>query len=95
MLTPKQRAHLRSLANPISQRYLLGKEELAPGFLEELDKALEAKELIKVGLLSSCALTPKEVSPKLCDALGCECAGIIGRVIILYRRSRKNPQINP
>lgn len=92
-LTPKQRAYLKSLANPITHRYLLGKTEIDEGFLVNVDKALEAKELIKVGLLQNCALTPKEVAEELEKKLRAQTVQIIGRVIVLYRRSQKNPQI--
>ena len=48
MLRPYQKAYLKSLANTISHRYLLGKGEVDEGFLKEINAALEAKELIKV-----------------------------------------------
>lgn len=92
-LSPKQRAKLKALANPICQRYLLGKAELDEGFLVSIDAALEAKELIKVGLLQTCASAPKEVAETLCARLNAHLVQIIGRVIVLYRRSQKNPRI--
>ncbi|MGN1076094.1 MAG: YhbY family RNA-binding protein, partial [Candidatus Enteromonas sp.] len=55
--------------------------------------ALEAKELIKVGLLQNCPLTPAEVSSAIEKGLGAETVQIIGRVIVFYRRSEKNPRI--
>ncbi len=92
-LTPKQRAYLKGLANPISHRYLLGKAEIDEGFLVSIDTALEAKELIKVGLLPSCESKPKEIAEQLESRLNCFTVQIIGRVIVLYRRSRKHPVI--
>ena len=92
-LTPKQRAKLKALANPIEQRYLLGKADLDEGFLVTVDKALEAKELIKVGLLQTCAATPKEIAETLEQKLRAQTVQIIGRVIVLYRKSQKNPKI--
>ena len=92
-LTPKQKAKLKALANPISHRYLLGKAEPDEGFLVAIDKALEAKELIKVGLLQSCAEKPTEVAATLEKRLRASTVQIIGRVIVLYRRAQKNPKI--
>ena len=92
-LTPKQRAYLKGLANPISHRYLLGKTEIDEGFLVSIDTALEAKELIKVGLLPSCSLKPKEVAEELERRLNAFTVQIIGRVVVLYRRSQKHPVI--
>ena len=93
-LTPKQRAKLKGLANPISQRYLLGKADMDEGFLVTIDKALEAKELSKVGLLQSGTATPKEVAAELENRLRAQTVQIIGRVIVLYRKSQKNPKID-
>ena len=92
-LTPKQRAKLKGFANGISQRYLLGKSELDQSFLTMVDKALEAKELIKVGLLQSCEATPREVGEKLEEALGAYIVQTIGRIVVLYRPSKKDPRI--
>ena len=92
-LSPKERAKLKGLANGISQRYLLGKSDLDDAFLNMVDKALEAKELIKVGLLQSCEATPREVGERLEEALGAYIVQTIGRIVILYRPSKKDPKI--
>ena len=92
-LTPKQRAKLKGLANGITQRYLLGKSDLDASFLSLVDKALEAKELIKVGLLQSCEATPREVGEKLEEALGAYIVQTIGRIVVMYRPSKKDPKI--
>ena len=92
-LTPKQRAKLKGLANGISHRYLLGKSELDEGFLVSIDNALEAKELIKVGLLPTCSMKPEEVGKLLFDRLRAHTVQTIGRVVVLYRRSQKHPRI--
>ena len=93
-LSPKDRAKLKSLANGISQRYLLGKSDLDDAFLNLIDKALEAKELIKVGLLQSCEATPREVGERLEETLGAYIVQTIGRIVILYRPSKKDPKIH-
>ncbi len=72
---------------------MLGKGEIDEGFYESLDKALEAHELIKVGLLQSCELPIEEVAEKICDRLHCELAQTIGRVLLLYRESEKHKTI--
>lgn len=92
MLTPKQRAILKSHANSISNRYLLGKDNIDDAFLDMIDKALEAHELIKVGLLQNSAYSPKEAAQVICDKTGADVAQIIGKVIVLYRPSKKHPR---
>ena len=92
-LTPKQKAKLKALANPIGHRYLLGKAEVDEGFLTLIDNALEAKELIKVGLLQTCPMSAKEVASIIESKLSADIAQIIGRVIVVYRRSKKHHAI--
>ena len=93
MLKGKQLSYLRGLANTIDQRYLLGKREPDDSFLDQLDKALEANELIKVGILQNSESKPKELGEDISAKLGAELVQIIGRVIVLYRPSKKHRKI--
>lgn len=93
MLKGKQLSYLRGLANTIDQRYLLGKREPDDSFLDQLDKALEANELIKVGILQNSESKPKELGEEISAKLGAELVQIIGRVIVLYRPSKKHRKI--
>ena len=92
-LTPKQKAKLKGLANGISQRYLLGKADLDENFLVTVDKALEAKELIKVGILQNSDQEKEELCDLLKKRLDCEIVQLLGRVITIYRPSKKDPKI--
>ncbi|HIU45568.1 MAG TPA: YhbY family RNA-binding protein [Candidatus Enteromonas pullicola] len=93
MLKGKQLSYLRGLANTIDHRYLLGKQEPDEAFLDQLDKALEANELIKVGILQNSESKPRELGEDICAKLGAELVQIIGRVIVLYRPSNKHRKI--
>jgi len=93
LLTAKDRAYLKGLANKITSRYLLGKEEPDDNFFDMLDKALEVKELIKVGILQSSETNKNDLADMINKKIGSQTVQIIGRVIILYRKSKKNPQI--
>ena len=93
MLTPKQKATLKGLANPIHQRYLIGKGEIDDGVIALLNTALESRELIKVGLLANSSQSPEALGGELERQLGCDVVQVIGRVIVLYRRNKKNPKI--
>ncbi len=93
MLKGNQKRYLKGLANGISQRYLLGKGEIDEAFIKQIDAALEAKELIKVGLLPACALSAKEAGSLLVEKTGAELVQTIGKVAVLYRKSSKLPKI--
>ena len=93
MLKGKQLSYLRGLANTIDHRHLLGKQEPDDSFLDQLDKALEANELIKVGILQNSESKPKELGEEISAKLGAELVQIIGRVVVLYRPSKKHRKI--
>ena len=89
MITTKQRAYLRSLANTIEPTTQLGKLGIGETLLETVSKALEAHELIKLTVLETSPLSPKEAMVALCEALNCEAVQVIGRRVVIYRQSSK------
>ncbi len=90
MITTKQRAFLRSLANPIEPTTQIGKLGIGDTVLDTVSKALEAHELIKLTVLETCPESPKEVMVSLCESLGCEAVQVIGRKVVIYRQSSKD-----
>ena len=93
MITSKQRAYLRSLANPIPAIMQIGKGGISENLLKTLSDALEARELIKLHVLENSGETPKAMIQMLADALGAEPVSVVGKKIVLYRASEKNPVI--
>lgn len=93
MLKPFQKAYLKKLANPISHRYLIGKGGLDDKFVAELNDALEARELIKVGILQNASCEPNQIAEELAERLNADLVQVIGRVMVYYRKSKKNPKI--
>ncbi len=89
MITTKQRAYLRSLANSIEPTTQIGKFGIGETVIETVSKALEAHELIKLTVLETCPESPKEAMVSLCEALNCEPVQVIGRKVVVYRRSSK------
>ncbi len=89
MITTKQRAYLRSLANPIEPTTQIGKFGIGDTLLKTVSDALEAHELIKLSVLETCPMSPKEIMVALCEALSCEPVQVIGRRVVIYRRSSK------
>jgi len=93
MLSSKEKRYLKGLANKIDQRYLVGKNEPEAGFFEMIDKALEAKELIKIGALTNSTVDLEALGEELCERLGCEVVQKVGHIMVIYRRSDKCPKI--
>ncbi len=93
MLTGKQKRYLRGLANRLDAKFQIGKETPSEGFFQMLIAALEAHELIKVSLLQNAGIAPKEAGEMLAEKTGAELVQVIGKVIVLYRRSSKEAKI--
>ena len=68
MLTSKQRAYLRGLANTIDTILILGKGGISDTVIAQADSALEARELIKVHVLDNSPYTPREAAEALAEA---------------------------
>ena len=93
-MTTKQRAYLKSLAMNIEPIYQIGKSSITPEFTTGISEALEARELIKISVLKNCADDPKELAGILSERTGSEVVQVIGKKIVLYKRSKKNPKID-
>ena len=93
MITSKERAYLRGLANKIPAIMQIGKGGVGENLIKTVSDALEARELIKLTVLENSYETPREVADSLSEATGADVVGVIGRKIILYRESVNNKKI--
>lgn len=80
MLTSKQRAHLRGLANSADTILQVGKEGIAGNLIKQADDALTARELIKGRVLDA--------------ATRADVVQVIGTRFVLFRRNLQNPKIS-
>ena len=93
MLSSKQRAKLRSLANPIETILQIGKGGINENTLKQVDDALTARELIKIRVLENSLYTAKEAAAEIAGSVGCEVVQILGTRITLYRENPEKPVI--
>ena len=93
MLTSKQRASLRGMANTIDTILYIGKDGITDNTVKEAYDALEARELIKCAVQQDCELTAREALDELCGRVHAEPVQCIGRRFVMYRRSRENHKI--
>ena len=93
MLTSKQRASLRGMANTLDTILYIGKEGITDNTVKEAYDALEARELIKCAVQQGCELTAREALDELCGRVHAEPVQCIGRRFVMYRRSRENHKI--
>ena len=93
MITSKQRAYLRGLANSIPAIMQIGKGGIGDNLVKTVSDALEARELIKMSVLENCMETPRDMANALAAATNADVVGVVGRKIILYRESVNNKKI--
>lgn len=93
MITSKQRAALRKLANPLDTIFQVGKGGINDDMLKGISDALEARELIKLRVLDNCDYSPKEAANEIADAIGADVVSVVGSRFVLYRESEKNKRI--
>ena len=87
MITSKQRAGLRAKANELVTTLTVGKEGVTDALIDELDRQLEARELVKGKVLEPALMTAREVSDQLCEALNAEGVQCVGSKFVIWRRS--------
>lgn len=93
MITSKQRAYLRSLANDIDTILMVGKSGIGPDVLKQADDALTAREIIKAKVLETAPVSPREAAEQIAEQTQSEVVQVIGSKFVLYRRNAKEPKI--
>jgi len=93
MLTSKQRSFLRAKANNMDSIFQLGKGGVSENVINQIDEALESRELIKITVLSNSEFTARQASDVICSMLKCDGIQSIGSKMVLYRKSSRKPKI--
>ena len=93
MITKEQKKQLKALIVNDKTKYQVGKSEITDSLITMLDKALEARELIRVEVLKSAVTPVMELTLDLSSRLYADVVSVVGRVIILFRRNKENPKI--
>jgi len=93
MLSSKQRAYLRSLANGIDTILYVGKSEIGDAIIKQADEALLARELIKAKTLPNSPYTAREAAEIIAKAVNAEVVQVIGNKFVLYRKNEENQKI--
>ena len=92
-MTSKQRAYLKGLAMNEDAIINIGKASLTPEIITSVDEALQKRELVKLGVLKNCADDPREMASVIAERTKSDVVQVIGKKIVLYRRSKKHPKI--
>ncbi len=89
MLTGKQRSYLKALATELEPAVYIGKQDMTETVLAEMDRYLDAHELLKVKIQEGSELDPKTAANDAAEHLDAEYVQAIGRRFVLYRRAKE------
>jgi len=90
-LSTRHRRKLRAMAHALKPVVLIGQGGLTDGVLQAVDAALRDHELIKVQMRQ-----PEDkhgTARAVAEATGAALCGLVGHVVILYRRHPDAPRI--
>ena len=94
MLTSKQRAYLRGMAQQLDTIFQVGKSGISENMCEQISNALEARELIKLRVLENSEYTAKEAANEIAEMVGADVVQVIGTRFVLYRESVDKKRID-
>ncbi|MFV0413423.1 MAG: YhbY family RNA-binding protein [Oscillospiraceae bacterium] len=90
MLTSKQRAALRKEANGLTPVFQVGKDGIDQALVKATADCLAARELIKLRVLETSPNGPRDVAGQLAEATGAEVVQVIGSVLVLFLKKKKD-----
>lgn len=82
----KLRRKLFSESMKINSIYIAGKAGITDIFIDEISKALKARELIKLSIGKQCLISVKEAALDISTRTNSDVVKTIGRKIILYKK---------
>ena len=88
-LSSSERSFLRSQAHHLEPIVLIGKSGITDGTIEMVNKALEARELIKIKFREY-KDEKKSLSNQIANSTESNLVGIIGHTVILFRQNPNN-----
>ena len=93
MLTQNEKKQLKAIASTETIKYQVGKKEITDSLIAMLDKALTARELIKIDVMRGADDPIMELALDLSSRLHAEIVQVVGKVIVLFRRNKEKPRI--
>jgi RNA-binding protein len=94
-LTAADKKQYRAIAHNLNPVIIVGDKGLSDGLLEELNRALEDHELIKVKIASNERDVRAQLTEELCEKSKATLVQTIGKIAILLRKNAKpNPKLS-
>lgn len=94
-LSAAQRREYRAIAHNLKPVIIIGDKGLTEGLMQELDRALNDHELIKVKVATNDRDARAEAISELCSQAGAELIQTIGKIAVIMRRAKQpNPKLS-
>lgn len=94
-ISPEQRREYRAIAHNLKPVIIVGDKGLSEGLQEELERALNDHELIKIKVASQDREARQEAITALCESSGAELVQTIGKIAVILRRAKQpNPKLS-
>ena len=88
-MTGKQKRYLRSEAHHLKPIFQIGKDGLSEVWLDEVLKALDKRELLKVNILQNSLVEVEDVKEFIENNSDAQVIQTIGNVLVLFKKSDK------
>ena len=88
-LTPAQRQFLKGLAHSRQPVVMIGNQGLTAAVLKEIERGLDAHELIKIKAASDEPDTRRTWLEEICTTTGAAPVQQIGKILVIYRAAGK------
>lgn len=88
-LSPERKKQYRNIGHTLNPVVTVAGNGLSEGLMEELDRALNDHELIKVKLMISDRDLRKQVSAEMVKKAGAELVQEIGKVALVFRAAKR------
>jgi RNA-binding protein len=88
-LTPAQRQYLKGLAHSRQPVVMIGNQGLTAAVLKEVERGLDAHELIKIKAATDEPETRRAWLEEICATTGAAPVQQIGKVLVIYRAAGK------
>jgi putative YhbY family RNA-binding protein len=93
-LTSTERRALKARAHALDPVVLIGNEGLTTTVLKEIERSLNAHELIKVRVAGEDRDARSDTLRRVCENLGATAVQHIGKILVIYRQ-RSEPDTRP
>lgn len=94
-LNSKQVRYLRSAGHALNPVVMIGNNGLSETVLNEIDRSLNAHELIKVKVAGDDRELRVQMLQEICDKLGASAIQHIGKQLVIYRQATEPKIVFP